>query len=104
MPVTTCPHCLLHAGHLVPLPRVIHLPCQAAGQQDPGHLEDDHHGQRGSDSRNTSLQQEWVAALGHLWKQICGWVWADAGDGRGGHIQVGAEAAGGGHLHIETRL
>ena len=86
---------LLHAGHLIPLPGgVIHLPGQEAGQEDPGQLEDDHHSQRGGNGRNTSLQEERVAALGHLWEQLYGRVRA----GQAGHVQAGAEAAGGRNL------
>ena len=47
---------LLHGGHLVPLPVVVHLAGQAAGQDDPGQLEDDDHGQGGGNSRDTALQ------------------------------------------------
>ena len=82
----------LHACHLVPLPGVLHLPGQAAGQHDPSHLEDDHHSKRGSNGRNTSLDQEGVAALGHLRQEVCSWVWAGS-HGGGGHVEVGAEAA-----------
>ena len=93
---------LLHAGHLVPLPGVLHLPGQAAGQDDPGQLEDDHHGQGGGNGRNTSLQEERVATLGHLWEQLYGWVRAEVGDGGVGQVQAGPQAAGGGHLRNTT--
>jgi hypothetical protein len=89
---------LLHACHLIPVPVVLHLPGQEAGQHNSSHLEDDHHGKRRSNSRNTSLQQEGVAALGHLWQEVCSWIWAGSQGGGGGHVQGGAEAARWRHL------
>ena len=56
----------LHTSHLVPLPLVLHLPGQTAGEDDAHNLEDRHHCQTAGDGRDTARDQEVEAAGGHL--------------------------------------
>ena len=56
----------LHVPHLIPLPVVLHLPGEAAGEDDPGHLEEGHHAEAAGDCGDTAGDEKVEAAGLHL--------------------------------------